>query len=474
MPKEENMKISVQNYGPIAEAKDIELCPLTVFVGPSNTGKSYLAILIYALFNSFERTRFIPQFRRGRRISLSLDNDLNLNTKPMYENIFKFLKKISVTEKNAALKMPEELEEWIKITMGKTVTINFYKEISRCMGTSIKETLLTKAKFNLYLEDSQKKLIIRSYDENFEINLKTLKFPIKDFITLQKFILREKEASEDIKERLFLDFFSELIMHNYSDMESFYLPAARTGIMQSHRAMAGALVQRATFAGLQDFSVPALSGIVSDFLEEIILMDTGRILSKSASKVADEMEKNILKGSIKSVNLEANQYPQFIYKQNGLEVPLLRSSSMVSELAPLVLFIRHRVSIGDLLIIEEPEAHLHPEAQRNIAKTIVHLIRTGIKVMVTTHSDYFLEQLENYIRIAKLSADEREALIGSKDLFLAENEIGAYAFNEHPKGTIVKRLKFKEEDGLSPEDHNKVSSALYNETVNILDVMDNL
>ena len=40
--------LKVTNFGPIVEA-DIELRPLTVFVGPSNTGKSYLAILIYAL-----------------------------------------------------------------------------------------------------------------------------------------------------------------------------------------------------------------------------------------------------------------------------------------------------------------------------------------------------------------------------------------------------------------------------------------
>ena len=44
----EPLQLSVSNFGPIAKA-EIDLRPLTVFVGPSNTGKSYLAILIYAL-----------------------------------------------------------------------------------------------------------------------------------------------------------------------------------------------------------------------------------------------------------------------------------------------------------------------------------------------------------------------------------------------------------------------------------------
>ena len=43
-----SLALRVSNFGPIAEA-EIDLRPLTVFVGPSNTGKSYLAILIYAL-----------------------------------------------------------------------------------------------------------------------------------------------------------------------------------------------------------------------------------------------------------------------------------------------------------------------------------------------------------------------------------------------------------------------------------------
>ena len=45
-------EIQVADFGPIVEAK-VNLRPLTVFVGPSNTGKSYLAILIYALSRCF-------------------------------------------------------------------------------------------------------------------------------------------------------------------------------------------------------------------------------------------------------------------------------------------------------------------------------------------------------------------------------------------------------------------------------------
>ena len=51
-PAQNSLELEVKNFGPIVEAK-IDLRPLTVFVGPSNTGKSYLAILIYALHQLF-------------------------------------------------------------------------------------------------------------------------------------------------------------------------------------------------------------------------------------------------------------------------------------------------------------------------------------------------------------------------------------------------------------------------------------
>lgn len=46
------LELEVKNFGPIVEAK-VDLRPLTLFVGPSNTGKSYLAVLIYALHRIF-------------------------------------------------------------------------------------------------------------------------------------------------------------------------------------------------------------------------------------------------------------------------------------------------------------------------------------------------------------------------------------------------------------------------------------
>jgi hypothetical protein len=43
------IKLTVEDFGPIRSAKNVEVRPLTVFVGPNNCGKSYLAMLVHAL-----------------------------------------------------------------------------------------------------------------------------------------------------------------------------------------------------------------------------------------------------------------------------------------------------------------------------------------------------------------------------------------------------------------------------------------
>ena len=46
--------IKIKNFGPIKEA-DIGIAPLTIFVGPNSSGKSYSALLIHSLLNPFNR-----------------------------------------------------------------------------------------------------------------------------------------------------------------------------------------------------------------------------------------------------------------------------------------------------------------------------------------------------------------------------------------------------------------------------------
>jgi predicted ATP-dependent endonuclease of OLD family len=66
-----------------------------------------------------------------------------------------------------------------------------------------------------------------------------------------------------------------------------------------------------------------------------------------------------------------------------------------------------------LLILDEPEVHLHPKWQLEMAKVIVELVKNGVKVLVNSHSPYMIEALERY-------AEKEEVIV---DFYLAENGI---------------------------------------------------
>ena len=133
---------------------------------------------------------------------------------------------------------------------------------------------------------------------------------------------------------------------------------------------------------------------------------------------------------------------------------LTRSSSMVSELAPLVLFLRGLVRPGDTLIIEEPEAHLHPAAQAQMAATLARLVRAGVRVLVTTHSDFMLQEIGNLIREGELGEKT-----GEPASWLKQEEVGAWLFQKNGK---VKEIEFDRIKGIEPMEYEDVAEALYN------------
>jgi predicted ATPase len=69
------------------------------------------------------------------------------------------------------------------------------------------------------------------------------------------------------------------------------------------------------------------------------------------------------------------------------------SSSSVRSLLDLGVYLRCVASVGDLLVIDEPELNLHPQNQRRVARLLARLTNVGINVLVTTHSDCLIKEL---------------------------------------------------------------------------------
>lgn len=248
----------------------------------------------------------------------------------------------------------------------------------------------------------------------------------------------------------------------------YYLPADRTGVMHSHQVVVSTLIQHATTAGLRPSTdVPMLSGVLADFLTQLIDMSEPLSTRKPARArdLAARLERHVLGGAVR-LNRPETGYPSFTYRPQGwkTDLPLMRASSMVSELAPVALYLRHLVRPTDLLIIEEPEAHLHPGMQAAFTRELARLVAAGIRIVMTTHSEWVLEQFGNLVRLSGVEKQAR-AGVGDPECALRPEQVGAWLFSpsDHPRGASVTEIELDPETGLFPTGFDEVSETLYNQ-----------
>ena len=95
----------------------------------------------------------------------------------------------------------------------------------------------------------------------------------------------------------------------------------------------------------------------------------------------------------------SNDTIYFKPSRKQLKLTMDESSSAVRSLLDIGFYLRHVAKPGDLLMVDEPELNLHPENQRRMARLFARLVNLGIRVFVTTHSDYIVKELNTLIML---------------------------------------------------------------------------
>ena len=378
-----NIHLAVQNFGPIARA-DIALRPLTVFVGESNTGKTYLAALIYALHRTFQ--------------------------------------------------VPMKHEDIAGATSNFGDAAAFEAELKRCFDIDAVSALI-RVTDKAACDEMQVRLAVCEDNQTrciFQLRATKLGIAVEHSIDYSPPWALCEAASFDERSR------------------AYFLPAGRRGLLQAHETGAAAV---------------KMNGFSTDFLQQLIgdrETDSGG--SGKLRGVADLLRDEVLRGEIEMKPSVPAGYPAVFYRsaKTSRVLRLSHSSSQVSALAPLALFVRGVLRPGDLLIIEEPEAHLHPGAQTAIALTLARLVRAGVRVIVTTHSYWFLQQLGNLILEGEL--EKLGEPYSQHGEWLQREDIGAWLFQEH--GT-VEEIPFDIVGGIEPLEYGAIAEELYNDTVNL-------
>ena len=503
-------RLAVENFGPISRAS-VALRPLTVFIGPSNTGKSYLSILMYALHQCFGsgvgppysyarrvRYRHVPISRR-----LADSNGLGLAEMEEFRSWLakQFRENIQSSPEGEAVNsspldpLPEQVASYIRTIVEQAQGFENHLEmhIGRCFGVDNPHELIRRSKsriatrVDLSIPRKDSAGIVR-----YELQLRKsgMKFagviggvePLSyDIDALDAFDGYEdldqisdsylKRVLDSMATSAFTSLFHPLSRNAY------YLPADRTGVMHSHQVVVSTLVQNATAAGIRPFgNTPILSGVLADFLSELIEMSGPQLRNRRGhfEDLATRLEENVLRGGVRMESTQTG-YPSFTYRPDGWNenLPLMRASSMVSELAPVALYLRHLVRKGDVLIIEEPESHLHPAMQVAFTRELAAAVLAGIRVIVTTHSEWLLEELANLVRLSQIPDSERQGLAGGK-VALRSDQVGAWLFtpSKRSRGSTVTEIDI-DNSGLYPSGFNDVAVALHNDWAEIASRIEN-
>ncbi len=501
------LSLTVSNFGPIAEA-NVDLRPMSVFVGPSNTGKSYLAVLIYALhqffgsYSGFALNRRVahrmflrrpPMMIPATNIGLSAKDVDRLYSWTEAER-FKIQSAGEVSASPIDSEIPPEISDLVRRALGEFASLStiFDAEIVRCFGIEKTESLVRYAGDN-GTANSMRSAVSKEWDDGdvyrYEIgvtkqgtNIKALlpdPMPIRIMQNLQTpwFFLSPDDISDQREgnARLHLGALAGVVVSNSVGplgQAAHYLPADRAGVMHAHQVAVRGLIASASRMVLRpDSPMPVLSGVLGDFLEQLVALASGPVGldTQNDDNLARHLERTLLGGAVR-VERSQIDYPSFAYRPEGwqYDLPLMNASSMVSELAPVVLYLRHVVQPGDTLIIEEPESHLHPQAQIEFTRVLAAAVKAGIRIIITTHSEWVLEELANLVRLSDLPTDRREG-IEAADLALTRDEVGAWFFRrgEAGSGSKVQEIQLDVDSGTFPSGFGLITEKLYNRWVQI-------
>ncbi len=407
------LKFNFKNIGKISEAQ-IELGKLTILCGPNNSNKTYLSYIIYGFLKQiklFFQCTVDDDFFENLMKSGTAEYDLMSNFDNFINDIHRFSKKFS-----------ENLASYFSVK----------REI---FGNSL-------VNFDIKKED----LILDSVRRGVAIfgdQCRVFFHKEKDS-TKVKFVYQERENENDFgnKQKVPKDILRKIVGEQLANIflmnslpRPFVITSERTGIELFYKYIE--INKRLQFDNADNmeiedsrFCVPINDNI--EVMKEIDEIVKKRSSINDGNKLVDAMT-DIMGGRCIA------QDKQLFFKVRDGEkecvVPMQLSSSSVKSLYLLELYLRHLASVGDILIIDEPELNLHPDNQRKIASLLVKLVNSGVNVFITTHSDYVVREINNRIVLGNSSGNEKKMIMErygvTDDELLKLHNVVAYCVNKN-------------------------------------------
>lgn len=415
------MKIAIENFGAIKKRIEIEPKPLTIFCGSNNTGKTYGLYVLNALMDS----RFVASFDWARQ-----------HAKALLEQRQLILERSVLLGPEAIKHAQRSIAHGLKASLPR-----FFVADNELVDEAVFEVTLSLEDIEAHCASFDFSYGERAVASQNKLSVLTCRFS-KDGQSIEISLEGDWTSASQVERPL-----NNALMALYCPIRegrALLLPAERSGLnlffreLNSRRA---ALLRHVTSQTLdtnellKDIIVSRYPQPIHDYIE--FMNAQPEIKRQSSEKFADMaawLQKEVLR-----VKYKVDRYGDISISplRSKTELGLHLGSSTAKTFFGLWSYLNHLAQPGDCLMIDEPELNLHPRNQRNIARLLAELVNRGIRVVVSTHSDYMVREWGNLVMLSE-DFPEREAISKRHGLasaqWLPAGNVHAYEF--HAGGVV--------------------------------------
>lgn len=412
------MKIELENLGFLKQGS-FSVKPLTIFCGANNTGKTYALYVLYGLLSQLRSSFPLPIPDTGELAKKLIDEgSCDVDVDELYK------------------KYAEEVANHAAATMTRRLDRFFSTSQRDFSESSIKISLMddyVKAIDSMKAVVFNRRRTIKLNTSDIDAPAPTLRVAKVADSSMLRFT-----ASGELPHDIVLRFVRRYVMQLFFSPQGgniFLLPAERGGINIFQKE----LVSKRTayfHSGLktQDESNEVERHIarypvpIADYIDFLNDVDLWQGDDSKLAPLAEELEREVLGGTY-SID---DGHITFISQGSPTPINLHLSSSTVKTYFGLWFYLKHVATEGGCLMIDEPELSLHPDNQRKVARILTKVVNSGVQVILSTHSDYIIKEINNEIMLDG-HFEERSQLMDrfgySEKNVINKDEIAAFTFH---------------------------------------------
>ncbi len=407
-----NPRFRFENIGPVDSA-EIELGDLTVLAGRNNTGKTYL---VYALYGFLKRFRSLIRNAMNSPIldahisemtSLSIPE---ITTRLVDGGRLEWKDDHDMIEKLQSKLLQEMCLEYSKSGIPRVFNTSSENFKNTSMGVKFSNDLRDEGAIGIPIgrtilwcefEGAKVEVHLKRFEPEEELNLEheVIYREMKDayLVTILRDLYSLRQSAQVLSSaRLSISLFLRELDYARSQMIR--------SLQQMEDDQSGLSAQvHELVRQTSRYALPIQDNI--DFIRDLPNVELG-----SAPKDAFLDIVNMVGGRLEIIDDDV----RFISRKGdsrSFDIPLHLASSSVGEMTTLYFFLNQLAEYEDyLLIIDEPESHLDTANQIQFARLLASLVRSGVRVLITTHSDYLIKEINNLIMLDGHFEDKEEVM----------------------------------------------------------------